>query len=224
MAEWLVRLKGRQSDLEALDDLSLAGYTVTQENRDYYLGSSQFDSLRQADAVRECANAFLEQVRADAAVHELAAFQSVGIDVVTNVRGDGVREQSLSFTADAFIVAPKDQRSRQSAGIESLFALAQRDARVADALHFFDKPNWANLYKVFELVSEDVGGEREIAERDWASKRTIKRFKRTAQSRAAIGDEARHAKTSFTPPSNPMALSAALTFIRALLLGWSASK
>ena len=210
MAEWLVRLKGRQSDLEALHVLTLAGYTVTQENRDYYLGSSQFDSLRQADAVRECASAFLEQVWAVAAVQELAAFQSVGIDVVTNVRADGVREQSLSFTADAFIVAPKDQRSRQSAGIESLFALAQRDGAVRDALHFFAKPNWANLYKVFELVREDVRGEGKIADRDWASIRTIKRFRHTANTRAAIGDEARHANTSFTPPSDPMARSAAL--------------
>lgn len=224
MNEWSVRLRGRQSDLEDLTELALPDYSVEEENGDYYLRSTHFSSLANADDVRACAEGFLEKVRAAAAVYELAAFKAVDVDVVTRVKPDGTSEHSGQFTAAAVIVAAPDDRSQRFAEVRDLFALAVQDKGVADALHFFLEPSWINLYKAFEIVKDDVSGEQGIVDKGWATMRAIKRFRRTAQSRAALGDDARHASTKYTPPRKPMDSSEATSFVRSLLLRWFRSK
>jgi len=48
----------------------------------------------------------------------------------------------------------------------------------------------------------------------------VERFRRTANTRSAVGDAARHAKLGVPPPSNPMALEEADDYVRGLLGRW----
>ena len=71
-------------------------------------------------------------------------------------------------------------------------------------LHGNDKLDWVNLYRIFEIICGDVGGSDAIAASIWASKAAIRRFKHTANSPGAIGDESRHGSERDQPPADPM--------------------
>lgn len=79
--------------------------------------------------------------------------------------------------------------------------------------------DWAGLYKIFEVIQDDVGGL--ITQNDWASKATISSFTGTANSPAALGDKARHGARKYGPPSRPMSYQAAEEFVRQLLIHWT---
>ena len=66
------------------------------------------------------------------------------------------------------------------------------------------------------MVKEDAGS----SVNDWVSKAELKRFKRTANSVGAVGDEARHGKENTEPPPNPMALREAESLILKLVRDW----
>jgi hypothetical protein len=103
--------------------------------------------------------------------------------------------------------------------------LALTDARVALALELFaHDPNWYDLYKVLDVVEEDVGGERALEAKGWVPQSELKRFTQTANSQGAAGSDARHARDAFRPPKVPMPLADAVDLIRRLLIAWLATK
>jgi len=69
-----------------------------------------------------------------------------------------------------------------------------------------DSDDWVGLYRVLEAVADDVGGWKSLANRGWATKTTLDRFKTTACSPSASGDSARHGKEVGAPPRSPMKL------------------
>jgi hypothetical protein len=83
-----------------------------------------------------------------------------------------------------------------------------------------ERHSWVNLYRIFEVIEADIGNAKNLMRRDWASASAVTRFKRTANSVAAVGDEARHGKESTTPPKNPMTLSEARSFIETIMHHW----
>lgn len=91
-------------------------------------------------------------------------------------------------------------------------------------LHFFKDETWSSLYKAYEILGDAVGGEHAILKAGWVSKRGLSRFTQTAQSRAALGDLARHASEKFTLPANPMTLKEARTLVKGLLSKWLDAK
>lgn len=77
-----------------------------------------------------------------------------------------------------------------------------------------------SLYKAYELVSDEVYGKREIISRKWVSETSLNRFSQMAQSRAGLGDEARHASKKYKAPAEPMSLAEAKNIIGTLLQNW----
>jgi len=77
-----------------------------------------------------------------------------------------------------------------------------------------------SLYKAYEVVREDVGGEKQIAGAGWAFQKDQGRFRHTANSYAALGDEARHGVQSEGTPSRLMSYPEAWDFIRKLIKRW----
>jgi len=84
-----------------------------------------------------------------------------------------------------------------------------------------DFTSFGGFYKIIEVVQED---NFPPVLRDGEFYNEINRFKQTAQSYEAIGEEARHAHTRFTRPEIPMDLSRARDLIQRIVKMWLDSK
>ena len=80
--------------------------------------------------------------------------------------------------------------------------------------------DWVNLYRIYEIVVNDVKGLGEIVRREWATKKAINRFKRTANHPDAVGLHARHGFLKEAPPERPMLLSEARALVETIVHGW----
>jgi hypothetical protein len=104
-------------------------------------------------------------------------------------------------------------------------ALASSDVDVSEALRLFsmrDDP-FMNLYKVFEIIREDVGVDA-MAVRFGSSKAQIKRFTRTVNHPGSAGRQSRHARMEGDPVQSPMSSSEARQLMRLILRGWITEK
>jgi hypothetical protein len=84
--------------------------------------------------------------------------------------------------------------------------------------------DWINLYKVYEVVRDDVGGKHVLVRNGWATADDIRRFTETAQSPQLLGDAARHAGRKRPPPPDPMTLDGAKALIGAMVRSWVSTK
>jgi hypothetical protein len=236
MPNWLVKLEGEKFDLEDLPSLLRSPeHTVIEDNGSYYLKSSDFNSLSSADEVRECAIKIIEILNGAVKLH-IHNFRSVSEDGVTLIEEDGSRHQYI-YVRSAFTVRSKvranptvttSNGTQQAAplltNVESWLSLAKGDKAVADALYFFRENTWGSLYKVYEIIVDDVGDQQTIIKNGWVTKHKLSQFTRIAQSRKALGDSARHAAKRYTPPPQPMTIQEAELLIRGVLLSWFRSK
>lgn len=87
-----------------------------------------------------------------------------------------------------------------------------------------DSQDWAGLYRTYEVIRHDAGGDDRLALKGWSTKTQQERFRRSANSDAVSGDKARHAAGSHQPPKDPMTVSEACTFIDRLVSLWLAEK
>lgn len=237
MRQWLVRLKGEEFDLKELPKLfDSAEAMVIIEDGDYYLKSTRFADLSAAEEVLRVAIEMVDMIN-DVAFLHFDNIKSADVDAVAEVHEDGSRCHHVflrgSATARSRVgVARLTVTDSSGNAVESyqpsaaivIMGAARRHTAVADALHFHRKSDWGSLYKVFELIRDDVGGERRLIQRGCVSKRVLSRFRRTAQSRDAIGDEARHASKRYTAPRHPMTLSEARGVIKGILEHWLQTK
>lgn len=231
MKNWLVRLKGEEFDLEILPPLfHSTQLSIIKENGSYYLKSSDFDSLKLADGVRESAIAIIEILNG-AMVLSNHNFHDISEEGVLLVEKNGKRcfnlylEESIEIRSRVS-TKPKattpdgiQQIAPQHSNIESWINLAKNDKTVADALHFLKKGTWISLYKVYEIIKDDIGSDV-IINSGFAKKTKLRRFTQTAQSRLALGDEARHASKKCKPPAKPMTFNEAKSFIGGILINW----
>lgn len=105
--------------------------------------------------------------------------------------------------------------------------LCTTDAAVEKAMRLVaatDVRSWVGLYRLYEVIEADVGGENALVQRGWSSSRGASRFKHSANSVEVAGDGARHGKEPTDPPAKPMTLDEADLFVRDLLAKWLASK
>ncbi|MGH7884376.1 MAG: hypothetical protein ACRENO_01630, partial [Thermodesulfobacteriota bacterium] len=63
-----------------------------------------------------------------------------------------------------------------------------------------------------------------IVEKEWTTKKEIKRFKHTANSPSVLGEDARHGEENTQPPLKPMTLLEARQFIEKLIHNWISTK
>jgi len=234
MAEWLVRLTGHDLDLEALArEYSTSGISIIKDEHGYWLKSSEFASLNDAEKILTLANELLPIISGAGKVF-LAGFQPLGTGHVVQISDDGVRHNFVFVTATVSSRASVSRQVTLASGIpapqpqppqdvEFASTVAQSEERVKKALIFFDRQHtWVNLYKVYELIRADVGDD--MAAKGWTTKAEAGRFTQTANSVGAVGDEARHAVEHTQPPKKPMSLKEAEQFVRLLLANWIRSK
>jgi hypothetical protein len=84
-------------------------------------------------------------------------------------------------------------------------------------LRLLDGPfDWPDLYRIYEVIKADIGGDPEIAERRWATDADLTRFRRSANHPQVAGDRSRHGSTDDAPPPRPMDLRHAVALIKRL--------
>lgn len=192
-----------------------------------FLVSSRFDALSSRDEVMAEAQRALPLI---VAAMRLSGLRPMPIQAnrVEEQTRDGPQSTvyAFAFSASAVIAAPgasRDDQSRPAAPIPVEIGL--RDEHVARALELFARdPSWYDLYKVLEVIEEDVGGEKALAGKGWASRIALKRFTATANNLVALGSDARHAISTWKPPVSPMTLDDAVVLIGQVLSAWIAAK
>jgi len=236
MPKWLVRLKGERFDLEDFPKLLRSPeIKVVEENGSFYLESSEFNSLTLAEEVRERGRALIKLINGVSKFNR-DNFLGISEDAITRVEDDGKRHHYLflegtatirtKVSAQSTVIAAdgSEKVATQPSALESLLEVAQKHNVVADALSFYRDDTWISFYKAYEIIRDDVGGKHQIIKNGLSVDSDINRFKQTAQSRAALGDSARHASKKYTPPAKPMTLLEARALIKTILSRWVFSK
>ena len=228
MPKWLVRLKGERFDLEDFPKLLRSPEVrVVEENGSFYLESSEFNSLTLAEEVRGRGRALIKLINGVAKFYR-NNFLGISEDAITRVEDNGKRhnyvflEGAVTFrtTVRGQLTGITTDRSEkvatQPSALESLLEVAQKHNVVADALSFYRDDTWISLYKAYEIIRGDVGGEHQIIKNGWTVKSGIKRFTQTAQPY-------RHASKKYKPPAQPMTLLEARALIKTILSRWVSS-
>jgi len=223
MPEWLVKLKGEEVDLKAIEELLHSEWVnVTKESDGYYLKSMDFDGIAAVDEIRERARDILRRA---SAAERIRCGSSLPLEIedVLRVEQNGSRHpfSSFSFLHTFNVRVP---HAPVNEGEASAFALwvkvAAVDARVDKALRILitRDTNWVNLYHILDVIIGDAGSE--IWRQGWEAEGEIRRFKHTANSETTLGDEARHGTETTEPPPRPMSLGEADLLIRRILGKW----
>lgn len=227
MSNWRVTLKGDAFDLESLAEISPAqggDWSVAQEGGAFCLRSNRFEHLTEAAEIRQRAEAIVALLNGVAKVR-WGEFDPIEVGGVVGEGQDGgiqifatdtirVRDRVRGKVSDPSTGKPVN--ASRSSSLDSWVAIGEQNPRVREALRvFIGSPSWDGLYKVWEVIEEDVGGR--ITKHGWASQPQVSRFTQTAASE-------RHAKQKIKPPPNPMSLPEAEQFIRSLLEEWLNSK
>ena len=235
MGQWYVNLKGApssQKDLEAL--FSLGDVRVRKEGEGWILTWEHLDSISEFNEVVDEAKHVISIMNGAAKLH-YGDFSPVEFAGVIRIDDDGKRTHMIEPLVCSVRVSTRivGMRVIRADGTESparpsnavgWIQLGLKDRSVADALRFFASPTWFNLYKVFEVVRDDIGGDEALKNKGWAAKSQISAFHRTANSRQALGDEARHATAKNPPPAKPMRLRDARELWDRILRKWIEEK
>lgn len=226
MAEWLVKLRGEEDDLELLKDhLCSPSITptvsVTKKENDYYLSSDKLASITDRDLVRERAEELVDHLNKVATL-----LLGTGYSLVEEDGIFALDEGHLSMVSKSVLVTWSvrvELKHTTPEDIEKTMKLVSRDLRFEEALYFLMKSNWINLYKAWEIAGDVAGGAHQLIKNGWADEEEQGRFTGTAQSKGELGDEARHASEKYKSPKNPMPLSEAQDFVRSVILAWADS-
>jgi hypothetical protein len=153
------------------------------------------------------------------------AFGGAKLDAIIGNDGNG-RRISVSWT-NVHIASKQSIEEafrylrEESETLGRLFELAKENGAVAEALFFgrTDEP-FFNLYKVFEIIRDEVGGKPV----EFAGENDIDRFTRAANDPEISGVFARHSKRSNSSrPADAMGEQEARTLIAHMLSKWTAS-
>lgn len=236
MPKWIAAISGNDVDLAELQK-SLVGpdLRVSHQQGSYVLESSRFDLLTTPEQVKNKANEILE-VLSGASRVAFGLISPLSASWVATINDDGSRNVYMTATAR---VAFRDTASvvitREDGTVETInpadevpriAGVAEEYADAAEVLKLLAKgiDDWVNLYRIYEIIKRDTGGDRQIAEQGWATAARLNNFRHTANSPDSIGHEARHGVQTNEPPPTPMDISEAKTLIKHVAQKWLQSK
>jgi len=230
-----VKLAG---DPSALRQLAMAfdapRFQVVEDASAFYLRSTDFSDEAATDSIRRRA-ARLLAIACGSCALEFGSFSPPQIDAVTRVDEHGHKEDLRPVGVSVgmpFEVHALQERERADGMIEVVevgpppstyrewAGAAETDDDIADVLGILGREDvrWHDLWHVYELIKSDVG--KRMFSDGWVSRADEKRFTRTANSRRAIGHEARHGDDRVHPPKQPMKFAEARKFVHILARHW----
>lgn len=221
MAEWTVQLGGDAAVLrwmaDTLDDPSISIEQILGSTDNWQLKSAAFAAFTDEQDVFNAGSAILTRISGMAALYGLNPSDVIVSAVMaSNSDGSGLGSALLPFHFD---VLPGTTQKYQVSDLPT------NDSNVEVALRVLAQRRltWSELYKLLEIVQADQGSDYPIRE-GVTTKVQLRNFKHTANSMAAIGDDARHGPTSQQPPSSPMTIDDARDLLRDILKHWFGEK
>jgi hypothetical protein len=231
---WEVQVTGPVGILDELTRAFRTGDpTLTHEDDRFVLRSPTFRDAEAATAIRSRAETIVEVLSAVARI-TLQSTERLEVASLTQVRPDGGRDIFIELkpavirvTAGQISVAVTHsdgtvQEFRPSDPTPGIVSRALKDPAAVRALRLRDASDlaWTDLYRLYEIIKDAIGGDDRIAAAGWANNAQLDRFRRTANSVAAAGDQARHGVEQTQPPPSPMPLNEARALIDHLLRSW----
>jgi len=213
---WWARLAGEALDLRTLAETEgLPGVEVRTFDGRSYLRADEFQSAssEQSANVERRATEIIRVLNGAARV-EHGAHREVGVDAAMKVHEDGQIQNFVNLAAsirprsrltatltvgdqEAHVPSPP---SRIARAVE--LGLHNEDAERALRIFGRDDLDYRDLYHVFEIAESALGSR--MFEDETVTRADVDRFTHTAQSPAALGDQARHGKERKQPPASPM--------------------
>ena len=228
--KWKVRLTGDVKGLKILAESFTDDPEIFKEEDDFYLWCSQFEDLKDASEVRDTAREIVQTIR-NIGLRDSLRTDDLQASHVRKMRDDGTERVFASLEAETVSVETRSMRinrtdeegnekvQRPADRTYELTRIASEDEKIRELAGLLDNgEDWVNLYRIYEFIQAN------IVEKDWWSSTEKDRFKRTANSREAIGDEARHADQTGGNPIDPMTHEEAKQLIRNLVIEWIESK
>ena len=240
---WEIDVRGNTSDLVHLTQIFAAGeqtFTYDDHSSLYIYKSLRFATCQSSSEVAAIA-------RKDfAIIYGILAFTR---NSEQRLIVGAVRKPNVAGTHDIFVEIFEGVQARAEVGVlgvtvtdqqgnivsqvvllpqsKRITNLAKADDAVQKVMRLFgasDRGSWVGLYRIFEVVSGDVGGNNSLLADGWGSRKNLDRFKHSANSVDSAGDMARHGSEISKPPSNPMTLEEAVAYVNFLVQAWLASK
>ena len=234
--KWEVQVSGDVHDLRELaKSLTNDDLRIIERDGHFFLETIRFSDLTTSEEVTAVTSDLLP-ILTGASRLSLGGRTPLQIANIAKVRKDGGRDIFVSVSDTIHVRdAVSVEITRADGSIEVVnpadkvpdwINAAFKNPNVAKALRLLgnDKHDWVSLYRLYEVIEADVGGIDKITSEGWATQKTIKRFKHTANSPGAIGDSARHGKEYSDPPANPMDLGEAVPLVEVILHNWLRSK
>ncbi len=230
--KWEVRITGDKQDLEELSKCLVSQeLAISERDGEYFIESSRLNPTASDTEIREVANHFLTLLNG-AAKLALQARTPIQIVDLARVHSNGHSEVFVLFESKVVLRSALTITSTLKDGttetirpvdpVPGWLRAAEQNENVAKALRLAGSGinDWSNLYRLLEVIENDVGSETVIIENGWASRNGIKCFKHTANSPSVTGDNSRHGKERTSPPANPLELTEARALIETILYSW----
>jgi hypothetical protein len=206
----MARLGGNPADLEAVGRLFDHGNTrIAKDSEGFYLTSPELDAVADGGVqLQEVAQVLVRHVNGVGRVL-LPGFEPVSAEGrFDRFAADGSKTTEIVLTVDSIVM-------RQTVGTPTLSVnglvvqpppspapgwvdLARTNPDVRDILGYLGRPegdlDWFDLWKIWEVVREDVGGLGAVAAKGWASEDDLQAFRVSANDPTISGDAARHAR------------------------------
>ena len=228
---WQICIEGDKFALEYLS-ASFTGETLAIEKYEgeYFLSAAGWDSL---------ANVFDVYVAAADVVVRLNGAARVGIGllspivttVVYETEADG-KKHMWDYAGRVPIRLPIDADATKAAAAAArnptklLYEASLSNSALASALRvlaigFVD---WVMLYRLYEIIERDMGGQSSVIDQGWITRADLRRFKHTANTPSVAGPLARHGVDRAVPPRAPMSLGDAQALVGHIFQLWAAMK
>lgn len=236
MAEWLVQLMGDKVDLQRLSQVFKDDPTISEEDKDYFLKAHEFDLIQEPSDVHARAKQIIRIIDYIAYLFYRDT-DPITIGKIIKVNNNGECQEYV-FAEAHLIEGPDkvfatgtligaDRVEITPSGklpIIKAFNAANSNGDIDDALRFYCRGDWIDLYKSYEIIRDNIGNDEQVISKHWITRSQLKRFSQTAQSREALGDSARHAAKKFKSPPNSMSIYEARVVIGNLFQKWIESK
>lgn len=229
---WKVRLNGSESGLQDLEESFDDDPKIVAEDDEYYVRSQKFESLDDPDEIRKVANDFVRYIR-NFGQRDSLLVSDLEASHVVKEREDGTEHTYVQAETSTIGVTATTARVEYEGedGEAEVFLpadrtkewtqLALRDEKVSDLADLlYQGDDWVNLYRIYEFIQDNIESEDNIVNQGWWSESEKTRFKQTANSRDAIGDDARHANNRIPAPTDPMTQAEAKRQIDTLVDHW----
>jgi len=229
--KWKVRLTGREIGLEDLCESFVDDPSVFSEEDKYFIWCSQFDKLEDANQVRKLAKHMVQGIT-NLGRRDSLHVRDLEVSHVHEIKEDGTERVNALAEGATIVVrsGPARVTTTHEDGTVETNSPADRmyertkqllnDEKVRRVVELLDRDDsWVNLYRIYEYIQDSTDGEN-IVRREWWSGNQKNLFKQTANSRGAIGDEARHGSEQIPPPDEPMTHNEATRLVNTLVDEW----